>query len=61
MKLIGTGKVEIRTGGNPWQYAKHAWLYFDLLQALNTEPLIALGSQQRGSTLIYASAVPTAG
>ena len=34
-----TGKVEIRSGRNFWQWEKYARLYFDLLQALNGSPL----------------------
>ena len=34
-----TRKIEISQEKNPWQLAKHAWLYSDLLQALKGEPL----------------------
>ena len=47
MKVNGRGKVEIRTK-NSWQQTKHAWLYSDLLKALNRKPFGALGSQQTG-------------
>ena len=36
--------IDIRT----WQWAKHAWLYSDLLQALKRGRLSALGSQHSG-------------
>ena len=33
----------VKQGRNSWQWAKHAWLYSDLLQALKQEPLTTLG------------------
>jgi len=42
-----TGKVENRTRKSSWQWAKHAWLYSDLLQAVKEEHLAAWRSQQR--------------
>ena len=40
--------VELLKGRIPDSRQKHAKLYSDLLQVLKREPLIALGSQQRG-------------
>ena len=34
----------VKQGRNSWQWAKHAWLYSDLLQALKQEPLTTLGN-----------------
>ena len=42
MKLNGLEWYKL--GRNPWQSAKHAWLYSDRLQALKSDRLIALGS-----------------
>ena len=36
-------------GINSWQWAKHGWLYFDLLQTLKGGSSAALGSKQRES------------
>ena len=41
-------KSKIWRANNSWQQAKYAWLYPDLLMALQEEPPIALSSQQRG-------------
>ena len=46
MKVNESGRY-LGQGRNSWQCVKHAWLYSDLLQALNGEHLSALGSQQR--------------
>ena len=34
-------------GRNSWWWAKHAWLFSDLIQVLTGEHLLILGSQQR--------------
>ena len=44
----GTGKVENKTRKYSWQWAKHAGLYSDLLQASKGECLSALATQQKG-------------
>ena len=41
--------------GNPWQFAKNAWLYSDLARALNGETLRFLASQQRGPASAVAA------
>ena len=46
MKVNELGRY-LEQGRNSWQWAKHAWLYSDLLQALNGEHLSALGSEER--------------
>ena len=48
MKANGPGRSKFEQGRNSLQWAKHVWLYSDLLQGLNGEHLSALGSQQRG-------------
>ena len=42
-----TGKVELGHGKGSWQWAKHAWLYSDLLHAVKEEHLAAWRSQQK--------------
>ena len=49
MKSIDPKRQKLDTGRITWQCAKQAKLYSDLLQALRTEPSIALSSRQRGS------------
>ena len=51
----GTGKVENKTRKYSWQWAKHAGLYSDLLQASKGECLLAMASTE--GTLISASTV----
>ena len=38
---------------NFWQQEKHAKLYFDLLQASNRAPLVALGFMQKGPSFLH--------
>ena len=47
MNVTGPGRYKLRQVTNFWQWAKHAWLYSELLQALKAEHLSVLGSQQR--------------
>ena len=62
--MNGPGTSELGRKRISWQWEKHAWLYSDLLQALNGERLTAVGFQQErvrqgvGWTLISASVVP---
>ena len=49
MKVNRPGKSNLGHGGkNPGRRANYAWLYPDLLQALQGEHFSALGSQQKG-------------
>ena len=48
MKVNGLGRQKLGQERNSGQWAKHAWLYPDLLQALKGHHLSALGSQQWG-------------
>ena len=54
------GRRKLGQGRNSWQWAKHAWLYSDLPQALEGKISSALGSQQKG-TLISVFTVPHCG
>ena len=44
-RVTGPGRSKLGQGILFWQWAKHAWLYSDLLQALKGEQLSALGCQ----------------
>ena len=46
MMVDGPGRSKFGHGRNCWQWVKHAWLYFDLLQALKGDHLSGLASQQ---------------
>ena len=49
MKVNRPGKSNLGHGGKiPGRRANYAWLYPDLLQALQGEHFSALGSQQKG-------------
>ena len=46
MKVNGLGRWKLEQGGNSWQWAKHAWLYSDLLQALIKGEHVFLNDQK---------------
>ena len=48
IKVNRPGRRKLGQGRNSWQWAKHAWLYSDLPQALKGKISSALGSQQKG-------------
>ena len=47
--------------GSVWHWGRHAWLYAELLHALQGEYLLDLGSQQRGTFISVSPQYPIAG
>ena len=57
MKVNGPGRSKLGQKRNSWQWAKHAWLYSDLLQALKGEHFVSSGFSTAEGTLISVPAV----
>ena len=55
MSVNGARRSKLEQGRHSWQWVKHAWLYSDLLQALQGEHSPALDSQQRGLNFCFRS------
>ena len=52
------GSYKLRQGKSSWQWAKHAWLYIDLLPALKETTFASSGFSTVNGTLFSASTVP---